>query len=117
MAAMAKGLPFEVGDVVAELGDERVVAGLLAEYCDYLSGQLNLLKEALRERRLGEVHRIAHAIRSGALTIGAVELAHAAENLEKVSQRRSSSPPYVLAAEVEEQTERLRGATKEHDSG
>lgn len=112
MATIPKGLPFEIGDVVAELGDERVVAGLLAEYCAYLSGQLASLKEAMREHRLGEVHRIAHAIRGGALTIRAAELADAAGNLEKVAERSTSSLPTDLVSELEAQTDQLRRATR-----
>lgn len=117
MAAIPKGLPFEVGDVVADLGDERVVAGLLAEYCDYLSGQLASLKDASREHRSREVHRIAHAIRGGALTIGAAELADAAEHLEKVSENSTSALTLVLVSKIEERTAELLRATKGSDEG
>ena len=111
MAAIPKGLPFEIGDVVAELGDERAVAGLLGEYCDYLSGQLASLKEASKERRLREVHRIAHAIRGGALTIGAAELADAAANLEKVSDTNAAPPTLALISKLEDQAAQIRHAT------
>lgn len=107
MAAIPKGLPFEVGDVVAELGDKRVVAGLLAEYCDYLTDQLVALKEAVLTTRPAEVHRIAHAIRGGALTIGAVDLADAAKNLEKVSDNSASQLTLFLVGRIEESARQL----------
>lgn len=85
MAAMPGGLPFEIEDVVAEIADRSVAAELLAEYGRYLVRQMATLKRAALYGQAAEIHRIAHAIRGGGLTIRALGLAHAAEKLEKVT--------------------------------
>lgn len=117
MATIPKGLPFEVEDVEAVPGGGRIVARLLVGYCDYLTSQLALLKEAAQNGRLREVHRIAHAIRGGALTIGATELADAAENLEKVSKRSTSPLIPELVSTVEGRTNRFIRATHKYALG
>lgn len=100
MAAIPEGFPFEIEDVAAEFEEKRIVAGLLADYCKYLELQVASLKRAARSRDRREIHRLAHAIRGSALTIGASALARAAENLEKVNWDIDSSAVGGYIAEV-----------------
>lgn len=78
-------IPFEIVDTVAEGGDPELVAALLAGYREYLTQQMGALKSAALQQRTKEVHRIAHAIRGGALTIRADGLARCAKKLERAA--------------------------------
>lgn len=102
---MPNGQPFVVEEVAAWIADRDAVAELLLDYSVYLHEQTAVLKRAVAEGRGSEAHRIAHAIRGGALTVQAFPLADAAHNIEKVTNSKNSAPAGALLSELESKVE------------
>jgi HPt (histidine-containing phosphotransfer) domain-containing protein len=107
MAARPEEVPFELGIAVAEAVDEHTLVELFAEYRKFLTEQMELLKRARFRRRFAEVHRLAHSIRGGALTVQAIALAGVAGELERATKAGESSAIDALIAETDVEVTRF----------
>lgn len=118
MATIPEGVtPFEFEDVVAEVTDERALAELLAGYRKYLIAQRERLRQAVGQGRFEETHRVAHAIRGGALTLGATALARAAERVEKSATGGGWTGIERLVAELSSEMDALLRGMAQSKSG
>ena len=86
---------------MGEAADEVVAA-----YQDTIVGELENLKASVNEPPTADEKRFAHTIKSSALAIGAMRLAHLAARLEKAINNEIPVELPAAVVEIEEELDR-----------
>ena len=83
MGSAKRRIPVDLDRVFRCVAEEYAVQPILRRYPAHLQEQLKALRTALDADQEKEVHRIAHAIKGGALNLGAEGLGTAALEVER----------------------------------
>jgi HPt (histidine-containing phosphotransfer) domain-containing protein len=75
--------PISIASLVSSFGDEETAGKVVSCYIQAVKSEFKQLAESVLEGKAGEIHRLAHSIRGGALSIHAEGLAKAAEHFEE----------------------------------
>lgn len=78
-------LPFDMDYLIRELGSRETALKILLRYSNHTKKQVEKLKQAIIDRHIPEIHRIAHSIKGGAMNIRAGNLSNKARDLEKAA--------------------------------
>ncbi len=75
--------PISIGSLVSSFGDEETATKIVSCYIRAVRSEFKQLTESVLEGNSIEIHRLAHSIRGGALSIHAEGLAKAAGSFEE----------------------------------
>ncbi len=101
--------PLDFEEAVREFGGNRELFNtVIGKFLDKAESQIQLLKEALEKQDSETLRKEAHKIRGGAGNLTAMQLAMAAERLEKLAQSGKLDEAAEQLAQLEKEFDRLR---------
>lgn len=101
--------PLDLEEAVREFGGNReLVNTVIGKFLDKAESQIQLLKEALEKQDSETLRKEAHKIRGGASNLTAMQLAMAAERLEKLARSGKLDEAAEQLAELEKEFNRLK---------
>ncbi len=101
--------PLDLEEAVREFGGNReLVNTVIDKFLDKAESQIQLLKEALEKQDSETLRKEAHKIRGGASTLTAMQLAMAAERLEKLALSGKLDEAAEQLTELEKEFNRLK---------
>jgi len=101
--------PLDFEEAVAEFGGNReLVNTVIGKFLGKANTQIQLLKEALEKQDTETLRKEAHKIRGGAGNLTAMQLAMAAERLEKLAQSGKLDEAAEQLTELEKEFNRLK---------
>ncbi len=78
--------PFDMDYLIRELGSRETAVKILLRYSNHTEKQVEKLKQAIIDKHITEIHRIAHSIKGGAMNIRARGLSNKALDLERAAK-------------------------------
>ncbi len=87
--------------LIDDVEDINTVYCILESYCIRTTKLLTELELAIKNNNYKEIHRIAHRIRGGALTLSAAGLEKSAQVLEKAAKKHSINKGLDLLKDIQ----------------
>ena len=101
--------PLDFEEAVREFGGNRELFNtVIGKFLDKAESQIQLLKEALEKQDSETLRKEAHKIRGGAGNLTAMQLAMAAERLEKLAQSGKLDEAAEQLVQLEKEFDRLK---------
>jgi CheY-like chemotaxis protein/HPt (histidine-containing phosphotransfer) domain-containing protein len=86
-----EGAVMDVATALDEFGDADIVITVAGQLIDNVTGQLQMIRQAIADEDRDRIRKESHAIKGGAATLEAAPLSNAAAHLEKISPDADSA--------------------------